>query len=57
MPLPKRDIEIEAGSTGDLEFTGTLDLDNSAAWIKGLSVALPVKITQSKEGQLSIQAR
>ena len=50
-------IEIAAGPTGDLEFTGTLDLNNTAAWIKGLSVALPVKIAEGTEGELSIEAR
>jgi transmembrane sensor len=50
-------IEIAAGPTGDLKFTGTLDLDNAAAWIKGLSVALPVKVAESKEGRLLIEAR
>lgn len=50
-------IEIADGPTGDLKFTGTLDLDNSAAWIRGLGVALPVKVTESKDGQLSIGAR
>jgi transmembrane sensor len=52
-----RRIEIADDSTGDLKFTGTLDLGNSAAWIRGLSVALPVKITESKEGGLSVEAR
>jgi transmembrane sensor len=50
-------IEIADGSTGDLKFTGTLDLNNSAAWLKGLSVALPVKIAESRDGQLLIEAR
>ncbi|HTV81003.1 MAG TPA: FecR domain-containing protein [Steroidobacteraceae bacterium] len=50
-------IDIVDDSTGDLEFTGTLDLNDSAAWIKGLSVALPVKIVEDQAGQLSIEAR
>jgi transmembrane sensor len=50
-------IEIAEGPTGDLKFTGTLDLDNTAAWIKGLSVALPVKIAEGQDGQLLLEAR
>lgn len=52
-----RSIEIADDSTGDLKFTGTLDVDDSAAWIEGLSVALPVKIGETKDGRLLIEAR
>ncbi|MGH9636703.1 MAG: FecR family protein [Candidatus Angelobacter sp.] len=50
-------IEISEGSIGDLKFTGTLDLDNSDAWLKGLSVALPVNITRTRAGGLAVEAR
>jgi len=52
-----KQIVIVGESIGDLQFTGTLDLANSATWLKGLSVALPVTITESEHGQLSVQAR
>jgi transmembrane sensor len=52
-----KQIAIANTATGDLQFTGTLDLDNSDAWLKGLAVALPVTIGASQDGQVFIAAR
>lgn len=50
-----RQIEIEDGAA-ELRFTGTLNLDNSGAWLRGLSVALPVKVIERADGTLSVTA-
>lgn len=50
-----RKIEVSDDLTGELQFTGTLDLDNSEAWLRGLSVALPVRLVQEKGGTLLIE--
>jgi transmembrane sensor len=52
-----KQIAIADTATGDLQFTGTLDLDYSDAWLKGLAVALPVTIGESEDGQMFIAAR
>ena len=52
-----KQIAIVNTAVGDLQFTGTLDLDNSDAWLKGLAVALPVTIGKSQDGQMVIAAR
>jgi len=52
-----KQIAIADNATGDLPFTGTLDLDNSDAWLKGLAVALPVTISESPNGQMFIATR
>lgn len=52
-----KQISIADTATGDLPFTGTLDLENSDAWLKGLAVALPVTIGESQDGQMFIAAR
>ena len=38
-------IQVADAATGDLKFTGTLNLENSDAWLKGLAIALPVVVT------------
>lgn len=52
-----RRIELANDATGDLRFTGTLNLKNSDAWLRGLSVALPVTIVARDDGALSIALR
>jgi ferric-dicitrate binding protein FerR (iron transport regulator) len=52
-----RKIEIADDLTGGLQFTGTLDLQNSAAWLRGLSVAPPVRLVQEKDGTLRVERR
>ena len=47
-------IEIADEATGDLKFTGTLSLENRAAWLRGLSVALPVTVTTDVDGSMSV---
>ena len=49
-----RPIRVADETTGDLRFTGTLSLENSDAWLRGLSVALPVAVTQETDGALRI---
>ena len=48
-------IEVSDEVTGDLQFTGTLDVENSEAWLRGLSVALPVRLVQEKDGTLRVE--
>lgn len=50
-------IAIADTATGNLQFTGTLNLESSDAWLKGLAVALPVTIGESQDGQMFIAAR
>lgn len=50
-----RKIEVSDELTGDLQFTGTLDVENSEAWLRGLSVALPVRLVQEKDGTLRVE--
>jgi transmembrane sensor len=50
-------MELASDAAGDLSFTGTLNLKNSEAWLRGLSVALPVTITQKEDGVLSVALR
>lgn len=52
-----KQIVVANEATGNLQFTGTLDLDNSKAWLKGLTVALPVAIGVSQDGRTFIAAR
>jgi transmembrane sensor len=47
-------IRIADEATGDLRFTGTLRLENSEAWLRGLSVALPVTVIRQADGELQI---
>lgn len=47
-------IELADEATGDLCFTGTLNFKNSAAWLHGLSVALPVVVTRQEDGTLLV---
>jgi transmembrane sensor len=49
-----RRIEVADAETGALKFTGTLNLENSDAWLKGLSIALPVTVTQKADGTLLV---
>jgi transmembrane sensor len=49
-----RRIELAEGPVGDLKFTGTLRLENSDAWLKGLSVALPVEIDAREDGTVAV---
>ncbi|HEY4366234.1 MAG TPA: FecR domain-containing protein [Steroidobacteraceae bacterium] len=49
-----RRIEVADAETGALKFTGTLNLENSNAWLKGLSIALPVTVTQKADGTLLV---
>lgn len=49
-----RRIELAEGSVGDLQFTGTLRLENCDAWLQGLSVALPVKIDAREDGTVAV---
>ncbi len=50
-------IELADESVGDLRFTGTLDLKNSATWLRGLSVALPVVVSAKEDGSLQVRLR
>jgi transmembrane sensor len=52
-----RRIELASEAAGELSFTGTLNLENSEAWLRGLSVALPVTVTRKEDGVLSIALR
>jgi transmembrane sensor len=47
-------IRVADEATGDLRFTGTLNLENSDAWLRGLAVALPVTMTREPDGQLIV---
>lgn len=49
-----RQIEVADAATGELKFTGTLNLENSDAWLRGLSIALPVTVTQKSDGVLLV---
>lgn len=49
-----RHVELADEETGELRFTGTLNLENSTAWLRGLSVALPVTMTERPDGTLYI---
>jgi transmembrane sensor len=50
-----RKIKVSDELTGDLQFTGTLDVENSEAWLRGLSVALPVRLVDEKDGTLRVE--
>ena len=52
-----RAIELGNEAVGELRFTGTLNLSNSDAWLRGLSVALPVVVTEKPDGVLLIEQR
>jgi transmembrane sensor len=52
-----RRITIADAATGNLEFTGTLNLENSDAWLEGLAVALPVTIREEPDGAIVIALR
>ena len=52
-----RSIVIADEATGDLKFTGTLNLDNSEAWLRGLSVALPVTVREAADGTVMVERR
>jgi transmembrane sensor len=47
-------IRVADEATGDLRFTGTLNLEKSDAWLRGLSVALPVTMTREADGALIV---
>jgi transmembrane sensor len=47
-------ITVADEATGNLRFTGTLNLENSDAWLRGLSVALPVTVTREADGTLVV---
>lgn len=47
-------FELANAATGDLQFTGTLDVNNSDAWLRALAIALPVKITPKPNGVLFV---
>ena len=47
-------IEVADEATGALEFTGTLDIQNSDAWLRALSIALPVVVTQKPNGVMLV---
>ena len=49
-----RHIEIADAETAALKFTGTLNLDNSAAWLRALSIALPVTVTEKADGTVRV---
>ena len=49
-------IEI-AGEAAELRFTGTLNLKNGEAWLRGLSVALPVVVVQEDDGLLRVRQK
>jgi transmembrane sensor len=51
-----RRIELVSDAVGELRFTGTLNLKNSTAWLRGLSVALPVAIEERPDGVLAVSA-
>ncbi|MBL8269847.1 FecR family protein [Steroidobacter sp.] len=44
-------------SAGDLRFTGTINLDNSDAWLRALPVALPVTVDEQQDGSLKVTMR
>ena len=48
------DVSPEAGA---LRFTGTLSLPDSAAWLDGLAVALPVTVQQGADRRVIVQLR
>jgi transmembrane sensor len=50
-----RKIEVSDELTGGLQFTGTLDVENSEAWLRGLSVALPVRLVYEQDGTLRVE--
>jgi transmembrane sensor len=52
-----RHIKIVGEATGELKFTGTLSLENSRSWLKGLGIALPVTISETESGEVVVQAR
>lgn len=52
-----RRTALASQEAGDLRFTGSLNLKNSDAWLRGLSVALPVTITEQPDGTLLIAQR
>ena len=47
-------FEVANTATGELQFTGTLDLNNSDAWLRALAIALPVTITRKANGVLLV---
>lgn len=51
-----RPIELADAQAGELQFTGTLNLQNSEAWLRGLSVALPVSVTKLPDGALLVRS-
>lgn len=49
---------ITADTTaGELRFTGTINLDNSDAWLRALPVALPVTLAEQSDGSLVVTMR
>lgn len=50
-------IQIGDEATATLQFTGTLDLQNSEGWLRGLSVALPVTVKRNEDGSLAVAHR
>jgi transmembrane sensor len=46
-----------ADEAAELLFTGTLDLQDSQAWLRGLAVAFPVIIAEKEDGTLIIALR
>lgn len=50
-------IELADDGAGDLRFTGTLNLENSAAWLRGLAIALPVTVTEQPDGTVFVALR
>jgi transmembrane sensor len=50
-------IRVADEATGDLRFTGTLNLESSDAWLRGLSVALPVTMTREPDGALVVMQK
>lgn len=47
-------FEVANTATGELQFTGTLDLNNSDAWLRALAIALPVTITRKANGVMLV---
>lgn len=50
-------IVVADEATAALKFTGTLNLTNSDAWLKALSIALPVTVTQMADGTLQVSSQ
>jgi ferric-dicitrate binding protein FerR (iron transport regulator) len=49
-----RRIEVADAATGKLKFTGTVNFENSDAWLRGLAIALSVTVTQAPDGSMVV---